>query len=385
MLDRALAKRWLVFLVTVVAHGLTTRGRALASPDTAHYVQLADGFVRGDFSATFNLGAVRWTKTAYVSLLALARAISPGHWMEIMVGLNVLCSGVIAVLLVEVARRASRSPVAPAVALLLYLGCYEVFLWTPFVLTDPLFAALSFIPFVLMARRILIPDEPQRLGLLVPSLLLAVFSRPPGVVLIPLVLFVELVLVRRRVGRALAMVIIVFAALTALFVRTAAVHDPGQWAFRFIKPKIVEFSEREKTGEVVYDRKETFRPPPRSATDHVVIVGDRFVRFFQFTSRGYSRSHNLVNAAYFIPLYGLALLGIVQAFRAEDRRRRSLVIAILVWIGMFAYLYALTSLDYDWRSRMPVMPHFILLASFGVEVLIGLLPGQRAYDSPSRA
>lgn len=369
MLERALSKRWLVFLVTVVVHGLTTRGHALASPDTRLYIRLADGFAGGDFSEAFNLDAVRWTKTLYVSLLALARTISPEHWQEIMMALNVACSGLLAVLLVEVVRRATRSVAGAAVALLLYLGCYEIVLWLPFLLTDQLFALLAFVPFFLGARRILTPGEPPRTGLLLLSLLLAVFSRPPGVVMIPLALFIELVLVRRRVGHRVAAGVILLVVLVSLAVRTAAVDDPARWPFAFIKPKIVEFSAREKTGEVVYDRRETFRAPPRNTGDHVVIVADRFVRFFQFTSSAYSRGHNLVNVAYFVPLYALMLAGIVHCLRGPDPRRRAFAIATLMGIGMFALLYAMTTLDYDWRSRMPVMPYFILLAACGADAL----------------
>lgn len=366
---RALSNRWLVFLVTVAAHGVATRGRALASFDTRHYVELADGFLRGDFSQTFTLDAVRWTKTLYVALLALARTISSDHWMPIMVVLNVVCSGILAVLLVEVVLLATRSAFAGATALAFYLGCYELLQWMPFVLTDPLFALTAFVPFVLGARRILIADEPPRTGLLLLSLLAAVFSRPPGVVLVALALFIEVVLVRKRVRPAVAAGIVVLLMMVSLAVRTAAVDDPSRWPFAFIKPKIAEFSAREKTGEVVYDRRETFREPPQNAKDHVVIVADRFARFFQFVSTAYSRGHNLLNAAYFIPLYGLIIVGVTHCFRAADRRRRALAVAALVAIGMFAFLYALTTLDFDWRSRAPVMPYLILLAALGAHAL----------------
>lgn len=370
MLQRALSKRWVVFLTTVVMHGLATRGRALMSSDTALYVKLADGFTTGNFSQTFNLGAVRWTKSLYLFLLAAARAVSPGHWQYVMVALNILCSGVIAVLIVELARRASRSVVMPLVALLLYLTCYEVLQWLPFVLTDLMFTLTALLPFYLVARRILDPNEPLRPFLLVLSLLVAAFTRPPGAVLIPLVLFAELVLVQRRVRLRTAMILIVLIAAVALFVRTAVVHDPARWPFAFVKPKVVEFSGREKTGEVVMDRKETYRPAPATAMDHVVIQADRFARFFQFTSSAYSRAHNLINLVYFVPLYLLGLIAAIHGLRTSDERRRAFVIALLTWIGVFAFFYALTVLDFDWRFRTPFMPHFILLAACGADVLI---------------
>lgn len=369
MLERALSRWWVVFIAVVVVHGITTGGQPRTSPDTQLYVRLANDLLAGDLSSTFNIVTLRWTKIIFITLLALARTISPESWREIMMVVNVSCSGAVAVLLVHVARRASRTIAGPAAALLLYLGCYEVFQWMKFVLTDMLFCLASFIPFVLVARRILVPGEPRRPVLLAVSLVVAVFTRQPGIVLIPLVLFAELVLVECRVKRGAAAAMIVAAALVAFAVRTTVVHDPSLWPFGFIKPKIEEFAAREKTGEIVYDRLESHRPSPRTWGDHAVMVADRLVRFFQFTSSGYSRAHNLANVVYFTPLYLLGLAGAVYGFRSGDVRRRALVIALLMWIGVFAYFHALTILDYDWRFRMPLVPHLILLAVIGGEAL----------------
>lgn len=66
---------------------------------------------------------------------------------------------------------------------------------------------------------------------------------------------------------------------------------------------------------------------------------------------------------YFIPLYGL---GIVAVWKG---RPRAFVAALLMWIGVFALFHALTVLDFDWRHRMPLMPHFIALAACGADVL----------------
>jgi hypothetical protein len=303
-------------------------------------------------------------------VLALARVTTPHHWQIAMVAFNVTCSGLLAVMLVEVARRATRSAGGALVALLFYAGCYELLQWIPFIVTDLMFAVVAFVPFALVARRILDPREPGRPALLAISLTVAVMTRPPGVVLIPLVLFVELVLVQKRIRARSTAIFIVAAALAAVFVRTAIVYQPERWPFDFIRPKIEEFAGREKKGEVVYDQKESYRPPPRSPIEHVVIEGDRFARFFQFTTPGYSRTHKLINIIYFAPLYALAIIGLVAVLRAGDPRRRAFVIALAMWIGIFALFQALTVLDYDWRFRIPVLPQCILLAACGADAII---------------
>jgi hypothetical protein len=369
MIERLISKRWLVFLVTVVLHGLYTRGRAVISLDGAQYIQLSNGFLAGDVSGTYTSAAVRWTKTLYLLILALVRATAPHHWQIVMVAFNVICSGLLAVMLVDIARRSARSAAAALAALLFYAVCYETLQWIPFIVTDPMFGAVAFVPFAIVARRILDPREPARPVLLAVSLAVAVFTRPPGVLLIPLVLFVELVLVQKRVRVRSATIFIVAAALAAIFVRTAIVYQPARWPFEFLRPKIEEFSGREKKGEVVYDLKESYRPPPRTPIDHVVIETDRFVRFFQFTTPAYSRTHKLINSIFFVPLYALAIIGLVAGLRA-DPQRRAFVIALAMWIGVFALFQALTVLDYDWRFRLPVLPQCILLAACGVDAIV---------------
>src|SRR5207249_102818 len=114
-------------------------------------------------------------------------------------------------------------------------------------------------------------------------------------------------------------------------------------------------------GEVVYDRPETSRRPPRTVSDHLVIKADRFVRFFQVTSSKYSWTHNAVNLAYFVPLYLFGVVGLVHGWRSADRRRRSLIRLLALWIGVYAFFHALTVLDFDWRFRTPLIPHLALL------------------------
>lgn len=370
MIERAISKRWLVFLVTVGVHGLYTRGRAVISLDGSLYVQLTNGFLSGDVSQTFTASMLRWTKTLYLLILSLARLMSPHGWPSVMVAFNVICSGVLAVMLVDVAKRSMRSAMAVLAALLLYLVCYETLQWLPFIVTDPMFGVVGFVPFAIVARRILDPREPPLPLLLVVSLVIAVFTRPPGVLLIPLVLFVEFVLVQKRVRARSATIFIVAAALAAIFVRTAIVYQPALWPVDFLRPKIEEFANREKKGEVVYDLKESYRQPPRTPIDHVVIEGDRFVRFFQFITPAYSRVHKLINVVYFVTLYVLALTGFLAGLRAGDPHRRAFVIALAMWIGLFALYQALTILDYDWRFRLPILPQCILLATCGVDAIV---------------
>ena len=203
------------------------------------------------------------------------------------------------------------------------------------------------------------------------ALILTVITRPVGFVLIPLTIVTEWVFVRRDTNANRRAVWIVFAAgvITAILVHAYFFQDMRRWPTGFMRPKLQEYADREQTGEVVWGQTETFHARPVSFGDHVAIEVDRFVRFFQVTSQRNSRTHNLYAIMYYVPLYALALIGIVTALRDDDRRRSAVVHVALLWILSAAALSAVSILDYDWRYRLPLMPQMILLAAIGTEAV----------------
>jgi hypothetical protein len=370
ILRRALSDSAIVFLVTVLAHGLYTRGVPAFSGDTSMYGELAEGYLAGDFSGIFHPGAVRWTKLLFLTILALANAIAPTHWTLIIVTVNVLCSGLTAVALMAVVRRATSSTAAWVAAFALYLGAFDVVRWVSFVLTDMLYLLAATVPFYLLARAILEDREP-RLPLLLASLALAAFTRPPGIVISALALFAVVVLIRRRVRRRTATAVLLLLAAAGLLIRAYFLHDPSRWPLRFLQAKIADLAKIDRVGIRIYG----WFPDPGEAKiadsmfDYAIIPLDRAVRFFQFAADEYSTAHNVLNAVYYVPLYLLAAAGAVWVLRGADARRSALVVLSLVWIATFALFHGMTVLDSDWRFRTPVLPHFILLAAFGVEAL----------------
>jgi hypothetical protein len=364
ILRRFLASNIAVFLFVAAVHGLMTRGNAIVGIDTTVYVAFADQVRAGTWNGVFDSSRVLWTKTIYIALLAAARAISSVHWPLIMVAVNVLCSAATAVLLVAVMRRATSSVLATAVALAFYVAAFDIFTWVRWVLTDTIYTLAALAVFVLVAIPILDPAASRRYGLLTIALLFAVFSRPPGLVLVALTLVAALWFwppMRLRRGLLATMLLV---TVVVVGFRTYIVHDPGRWPVHPLRQKIHEFAAREKSGEVIFARQEAFRPPARTFDDHLVIQADRFARFFQVTAAGYSRAHNLYNLLYYAALYLLAVIGVAYA------ARRDLVRLTLLWFLAFAVFHAITLLDYDWRFRTPVMPQLIVLAALGAEVVL---------------
>lgn len=362
------------FLLVLVTHALTTFGRVLTSVDTDLYVQLADGMLRGDFSATLDSGSVRWTKSVYLVLLALARVTAGRWWPVVMLALNLACSAIAAVLVIDLAKRVTSSSAAAWTAVVLYASCFEIFFWTRFVTTDSLFLLTSFVPFYLVARRLVDPAEPPRVALLAAFVLIGALSRPPGFLLLPFVLFVELVLVRKRISWRAAATLFGVTAIAAVIARCVIVHDPALWPFAFVRGKLTAFSQLEQGGKVILGLQQSWFGPPRSVLGHVVMVVERFVRFFQPVAPWYSLRHNLANACYFLMLYGFSALAIAR-WRDASRAAQRLMVAIAAWTVLYAGVHALTILDAHWRYRSPLMPHLVLFAAIGASHL---------WKSPSR-
>lgn len=386
---RLVTRPWAVFLIVVAAFALWTGGRTVQSQDAPLYIAFADALRHGTLAQYQTTSAANWTVITFPCLVALARTIAPAHWAAVIVAINVLCAGITGVLLVRLVLLVLRSAALALIALLFYVSAYEIGSWTKYILADLIYSAVAMAVFFLALRPFVVDDDPpaKRRALLALLLVLALITRPTGVILIPFVVATEWwLLPAARGGRARGSVwiLLLLGVIGAFVTRAYLTHDMNRWPTDFLRPKLVEYANREKRGEVVWDRPETSRRPPRSVADHLVIEGDRFVRFFQFHSPTYSKAHNLINVFYFVPLYLLAVIGVAGGLRSSDKRRQAIVQATLLLVIGSALLSALTVLDYDWRYRVPLMPPIILLAVCGAEWLARRVPVLARYASLPR-
>jgi len=354
------------------------------SGDGLLYAALADRILEGDWHRILDSSRLLWTKAVFLSLVAAAKTVTPTEWPHLVVAMNVVFSAATATLVVSFVRRATGWPAAAWMALLFYAGSFDVIYQTRYIMADPLYMLFATAVFVLACEPVL-DEEGRRPGAALPGcLLLAVLTRPPGVVLLGVVAITAGAFWPRADGtmpsaerkRWILMLVLVAMAAGAA-VRTCVVHDPSRWPFDFVRPKIEEFAGRERElGEVVWGLPSTYREPPVSRADHLVLEAARFGRFFQVASGDFSFRHNLVNFLYFAPLYALALVAFVDALRMADRRRRALVSVLVLWIAGFAYYHALTILL--WRYRVPVLPQFIILGALGLDALRRMIESRRA-------
>jgi 4-amino-4-deoxy-L-arabinose transferase-like glycosyltransferase len=373
IIRRAVTSRVFVFVLIAVAFAVTSGGRLRESPDATFYLELSNAASSGRLSTFVTSTQANFTVIVLPALIALARMISPGRWQLIMLAINILSAATTGVLLVGLVHRVTASVTATAAALLFYLTCYDVFSWTWLLLTDNIYACLALLVFVLVVRGITGTEESKRsrrVKLLI-AMVVAAITRPVGFFVIPLVIAAEWFYIERQPKRSRVLWIVFASGVVVAFLTHAYFfQDMRRWPTHFLRPKLEEYAAREKSGEVVWGRHDTSQKPPLTMTDHVSIEVNRFARFFQVTTPGNSRKHNAMALAYYIPLYLLALAGVVAAMQGGDDRRQAVVEVTLLWILSMAALSGATVLDYDWRYRMPLMPQLILLAACGVDALM---------------
>jgi hypothetical protein len=373
IIRRAVTSRVFVFVLIAVAFAVTSGGHLRESPDATFYLELSNAAGNGHLSTFVTSKQANFTVILFPALIAFVRMLSPGRWQSIMLAINIIAAALTGVMLVGLVRRVTSSSVAAmTVALLFYLTCYDIFSWTWLLLTDNIYACLAILVFVLTLRGITGSEESsrsRRIKLFIATIVAAI-TRPVGFFVVPVVIAAEWFYVERQPKRSRALWIVFFSGVIVAFLTHAYFfQDMRRWPTHFLRPKLEEYAAREKTGEVVWGRRELARKPPITMTDHVAIEVDRFARFFQVTMSDYSGKHNALALAYYIPLYLLALTGVAAAMRGDDIRRKAVVEVTLLWILSMAALSGATLLDYDWRYRLPLMPQLILLAACGVDAL----------------
>lgn len=382
---------WLAALLIALLHGAYTWWRGiLLSGDSRTYAdwsgRLADsGF---DFAAIFTQGEIggfpALLYALFVTLLALLRLLFGEGWMLALVLLQLATHIAVGVMIVRLAGRAtdSRAPGSGAAgwaALLLYLACFDLLVWVPFVLSDATFVFLAFLIFYLAAARIL-GDSRNWLPVALPAAA-GIFYRPTGIVLVPDLIW-AFYLSRRRTPpqlRRVHLLLLAGAFAAGILLFAWLMQDPSRWPFDLLSGPFQVIAERYAAGEVMSGRFETHHAPPRTLLDFLLMIGDRFLHFFAIGAADYSLAHWLVSAAFLLPCYllsGWLLVALARGRTDFAAPARKLFYAAAGAILAYAVFHALILIDYDWRYRTPVLPHLILLAAGGLADLLRRVPAR---------
>lgn len=345
---------------------------AIFSPDSLTYAYWSNRLVESGFAysrllAEAEVGFPAILYALFATLLAVLQVIFGDGWAGALVALNFAAHVALGVLLVRLAFRATGSGAAGWLALLLFLGCYDLLQWVNFVLSDATFVLIAFGVFTLAAKRVL--RETKNWGRVALPAAAGIFYRPTGIVLVP-DLLIAWYLSRRPAGlpprRLLSACLL--SAMAALVLFAWLVADTDRWHFPVLARSFEIVARGYAAGEVVSARFETYHSPPTALFDYVLISADRFLHFFALGAADYSVPHWLVSAGFLVPCYCLAGWLIVALWRKDTlfaAPERNMFAVASGAILAYACFHALVQIDFDWRYRVPVLPHLILLAAGG--------------------
>lgn len=375
-LVRAKAPPWWAAVLPVGAcHGLYVLAAGVRmSPDSQAYAYWSARLIESGFDyprviAEASGGFPAILYALFGTLVALLRLAFGGGWAAGLVALNFAAHVALGLLVVRLAERATRSGLAAWGALLLYLGCFDLLMWVPLVLSDSTFVLLAFTLFALAGARIL--GEARGWAAVLATAAAGVFYRPTGMVLIPDLAWAIYLAKSRspklRRTRVLAVLGVGIAAMAVGFAWFA--QDPERWPLDSLSAAFRNVAVGYARGEVVSARPETYHAPPGGLVDYLLISADRFLHFFAIGAATFSAGHWLVELVFFLPCYALALWLAAALWRGRTEfgaPERKLFLAAFGAVLSYAIFHALVQIDFDWRYRTPILPHLILLAAGGL-------------------
>jgi len=372
---------WTVLALVLLVHGSIALwfGPRWAY-DTRMYSSWADtliahGFDYGALAAVDNSFSTRFW-SLWVTIVADAKLLFGEQWSWAIFTLNVAAQGALGVLVVRTVRSVTDHAAAVWAALFLFLVCADLVHFVSVVQSDATFVALTFAVFALVARQLLAP-EPGKLaawGIIAGLTALAAFYRPTGVVLAPGVLWAfylartpsDLQSRWRAAGVGLALAALGVVAFAWIM------QDPSRWPFEAFSRSIRDLAGEQAQGTVVWQRFETYAAPPVSLADYLALAVKRAWQYGAFVAGYLSLRHNVLGALFFVPAYALCLRTTINLWtqrsggpRSGDRRS-DVVFASLGFVAAFWFFHAAVRVEFDWRYRLPILPHLIFLAALAM-------------------
>ena len=379
----------ITFLLTILLfHGLYLIHTGVGS-DSCGYLRNADNLINQKTEYTELINPIRGY-SGFVAIVAFFKIILGETAKYGILGFNLFCDVITALLLMLLIKRVSPHYVSIITVAILYLLSYEIVLWLPFVLTDTTFMLSSFL--VLSLSFISFSEKKkQRIllfwGVTFFILFISLYIRPAFFPLLSfyiIALFVFLTFdisgpIKRNKFIRKFTLFSCLGIIVLIFYFAASISDPSSYLSNmllrvgfdsrcFICEPGSPFCEGEMRGIVVNNRPYTYHKVPVSVIDYVLIIVDKFLHFFAIYTRDYSLKHKIFNYLFFLPAYGLALITLYEIFRKKSKlspEEWNLTFLSVIFVVIFALFHSITILDYDWRYRLPCIAPLIVLAGIG--------------------
>lgn len=261
-------------------------------------------------------------------------------------------------------------PLISLLGLLAFLGCFEMWHWTYYLLTE--------IPYIFLCIAFFYQLYHPKCHTLVKWCFLfftglgILFIKPVGFIYVGLCLggylirYVNLRISRYQLGIIFGLIILFVGGVYSLLVGSA---DSGLGVNTYLEG----FAGHFRNGDIIKDRSE-YRIDQGEL--HWLLYGLKlfFLRVFYFWCpliQGYSISHLLYNGVYLLPIFVFGLLGMIKQLLYE---RESVFLSLFFILVGFTGFHAATFLDFGHRYRSPLIWIVLLFACIFLQYLVDKFP-----------
>jgi len=300
-----------------------------------------------------------------VFIIYFCQLISMQFWQYIFIYLNLLIFIYLFLLILFLFDDKIKNIPVLLFSFYIFFLNYEQFLWVRYILTDYFFyllVSLSLYAFIKMRNFSL----NKYFLLIILIFVLSFFTRPTYIIFLLifglkiLKFFCNLLNINHLYSVFCFFSLLLFAVLFTYIVQSGLITDLAlEKIYRY-------YSE----GVVVIQRYHTY-VEVEEVTILILIklFCYKFIYFFIFWDQLYSFKHNLINSVIFIPTYIFAVFSLYQ-YKKFNKYHKKIIFNCFIYILCFAFFHALTSIEYDWRFRLPVYFPIFLISILGFYKLI---------------
>ncbi len=362
------------------------------SPDSRFYSGEADKVISLDFNLPLFLGTPDSNLPllpymGFILLVALLKILLGQYWGFGLIGLNLIISSFAIICFFRLIQTYSKFKLTIIIGFLFLLIAQDLRLWNAYVLSDTIFSSLVYFTVFFAVTTTISNNGKRPIHILWLSLLLLamIFFRPAfPAIAVALGLYwawfflttkMKIEEKRGRLNRYififLFFLIVVCIFLFAYLIHLASIGQIKSSSYSF-NLDVKMFNE----GWIIHDRPELSHKPPTNYFDFVIIILERIIFFFAFTSGSFSWFHNLINVLVFVPTYFLVLVGTINFFKLNlelNEIRKNVSCICIMTIICFSVFHSFTLIDFDWRYRAPIILPLNTLACLGADFLFGRL------------
>ncbi|HRH47424.1 MAG TPA: hypothetical protein PLP23_01660 [Panacibacter sp.] len=352
---------WLVVEAGLFIHnGIVTNGEAIP------YIAEANYFIA---NAAFT-SAKSIFYSVYILLLALFKKTgfqSTGIYV-LQVALNLYAM----YCFFKLTHFVTKSFNAALLATILLITCIPWQDWTTYLYTESVFCSMV----IIFSYSIFYSKNngKKNIFLMVLSFLVLLFSRPTGLLFIPVVGLMLIYYYNKKKNFYGASLSLLTAGVFFLILVNYAMRSGGE--FDFMKPfrdeNILCYLATQTTssnatippdGNSLQGLLHYVLNNPATFTKLAVL---KFQSYWGLTRSYYSSTHNALLICFFYPLYFFAAFGVIKLWQTT-----TVFVLYSLLIFFFFTLSVLVTCD-DWSNRfiMPVLPFVILLGAYGISVVV---------------